>query len=88
MQRQVSAALKRGMRAAPGPDAGCLPPQAAGEKAAVLPGEAVSVALLADTVDAVSKYITPDELLRLIEAERTRLGKVTFERLGPQSRKP
>jgi hypothetical protein len=39
--------------------------------------------LLADTIEAIKKYVTPEEMLSLIEAERTRLGKVMITNPEP-----
>jgi hypothetical protein len=54
--------------------------QRAGDESGVLPGEAMSMALLADTIEAIKKYVTPEEILALIEAERDRLGQVMIHK--------
>ena len=46
------------------------------------------MALLADTIEAMKKYVTPEEMLYLIEAERTRLGKVMITNPEPYTLHP
>jgi len=48
----------------------------------------MSLALLADTIEAMKKYVTPEEMLYLIEAERTRLGMVMITNLEPYTLHP